>query len=182
MALARQAAARSALTLSGLPVSSSAPSGEMTGTVSALMICSMASSWQLTASPTRPMSTCWPSSSVAWILRPVKTSVPGMPCALPPNSVIIFTSPGLMVWLRVCSTMVMASGVVTRKPPMNFASRPASFIAAEMALPPPCTITGLMPATSRKTISRMTLRTRPGSSMAEPPILIRKVWPRNDCR
>jgi hypothetical protein len=86
-----------------------------------------------------------------------------MPTALPPKSRIIRTSPGLISSESTRATMSIASSVVTRKPPMNFASRPAFSIAAEIALPPPWTTIGLMPATSRKTMSRMTLATRFGS-------------------
>jgi len=80
------------------------------------------------------------------------------------------------------TVQMIAASVVTRKPPMNFASRPAFSMAAEIALPPPWTTIGWMPATSKNTMSRMTLATRSGSSMAEPPILMRKVFPRNAWR
>src|SRR5271170_6796277 len=57
-------------------------------------------------------------------------------------------------------------------------------MARVMALPPPCTTTGWMPAAARKTMSCAT-PSRPdgsGESMKLPPYLMTKVLPRNRCK
>ena len=101
-----------------------------------------------------------------------------MPTALPPASRTSSTKPGLIVPLSVRSTISMASGGVTRSPFTKRASSPLSFIALEIALPPPCTTTGLRPMDSMTTISCIRDFTSFGSSIAEPPNLISTVLSR----
>ena len=52
---------------------------------------------------------------------------------------------------------------------MKRVGMPACFRRALIALPPPWTITGFIPAHSMKTMSRTTPRVHSGSSIAEPP-------------
>ena len=58
---------------------------------------------------------------------------------------------------------------------------PDDFIAADIAFPPPCTTTGLIPTASMKTMSRSSPSTSSLSSIALPPTLIRIVFPRKAC-
>src|ERR1035441_9555690 len=62
---------------------------------------------------------------------------------------------------------------------MKLGLRPDFSIARVMALPPPCTTTGLISTASRKTMSRATLLRLSGSgeSMKLPPYLTTKVAP-----
>jgi len=91
--------------------------------------------------------------------------------------------PGLISRDKTCSTTSTDSGVVTRYPCSNRVSTPESASARVIALPPPCTMTGLMPTASRKTTSRATPpRTVESSeSIKLPPYLMTNVSPRNRC-
>ena len=84
---------------------------------------------------------------------------------------------------KTCSTTPTDSGVVTRCPCSNRVVIPACSSARVIALPPPCTMTGLMPTASMKTTSRATPPRTAESveSMKLPPYLMTNVSPRNRC-
>ena len=160
----------------------SRPMGEITGTVSASTALRICASSTPTTSPTKPRSTSSPFSSrckgslVTW-----KTSLPGMPTARPPNSLIVSTIFGLIVPLKTSSTIRIDCSHVTRRPLTNRALMPASRIRLVIALPPPWIRTGLMPTASKNTTSRSSRSTVCSSSIALPPYLMTKSWPRYFC-
>ena len=133
-------------------------------------------------SPTSPRSTAgpralnWGGSFSAWM-----TARPEMLTARPPNSLIFAAIIGLMTPSKVDSTIRIDALSVTRRPLTNLALMPASRMRVVIALPPPCTMTGLIPTASRKTTSRRVRSTRCSSSIALPPYLMTKVCPRNCC-
>jgi len=88
------------------------------------------------------------------------------------------TIAGLISPSSVPSTIRIAVASVTRRPSMNFAASPASFMRWVIALPPPWTSTGLIPTASRNTTSRRNFSTMCSSSIAAPPYLMTKVCPR----
>ena len=71
----------------------------------------------------------------------------------------------------------MASGVVTRSPPLNSDSIPSLLSMALICGPPPCTTTGWMPTWCRNTTSSAKARRSSSLTMALPPYLITMVLP-----
>ena len=63
----------------------------------------------------------------------------------------------------------MASGVVTRSPPLNSDSMPSRSSIVEIWGPPPCTTTGRKPANRRNAMSSAKARLRVSSVIALPP-------------
>ena len=100
-----------------------------------------------TISPTRPMSTGWPSTMAA--LRTavnVLASCPEMPTANGPCRLIRPTMSLLTLPDRTIRTTSITSGVVTRSPAVNADSTPSRSRCSVICGPPPCTTTGRSPA------------------------------------
>ena len=115
----------------------SRPSGETTGTTPRLMAARTTSeSSTVVTSPDEPRSVRWPfAPACEGTFRARMTPRPDMPCALPPNSLILPTIIGLMAFSSVSATMAIDAASVTRKPLTNCALIPASRIRVVMALP-----------------------------------------------
>ena len=71
----------------------------------------------------------------------------------------------------------MASGVVTRRPPLNSDWIPSRSSIAEICGPPPCTMTGLKPAKRRNATSSAKARLRRSSVIALPPYFTTTIFP-----
>jgi hypothetical protein len=102
-----------------------------------------------------------------------------MPRAVQPSFSSVCTSSGFTSRFSTCSTTSMACSSVTRSPFTNFAGRPFSVIAREIALPPPWTTTGRRPTHAMKAMSVRTFSTPAFSSIVEPPTFTTTISPRN---
>ena len=76
---------------------------------------------------------------------------------------------GLTTLLRVRRTISIVSSSVTRWPSTNAGSWPESLMAREIALPPPCTSTTLMPTALRKARSPEMDSSFSSNSITDPP-------------
>src|SRR5215217_3081031 len=81
--------------------------------------------------------------------------------------------------VRTIRTTSMASGVVTRRPPLNSDSMPSRPSIELICGPPPWTTTGWMPTWWRNTMSSAKARRRSSLTMALPPYLITMMVPAN---
>jgi len=147
----RDAAAESALTLSDCPGSATFGAiDETTGICPAAMIARMTVGSTKVTSPTRPRSSCSPSTMVPRRVAANSPRVsPETGCAGAPRSAIILAIFGPTSLARTLRTTSMASALVTRSPPRNSLGMPAADSAAEIWGPPPCTTTGVTPTCRR---------------------------------
>ena len=71
----------------------------------------------------------------------------------------------------------MASGLVTRRPPLNSLAMPSLSSITLIWGPPPCTTTGRMPQRRRKTMSSTKARLSSSLTIALPPYFTTSVAP-----
>ena len=116
-------------------------------------------------------------SPVSWLRVVIflarRMSLPDMGAGLAPQAASCLTRLGLMSRCITSSTTLMLFSQVYRRPLMKCDSICRFFISAVMALPPPWTTIGRMPADAMKAMSWRTDRVISGSSMALPPNLTR---------
>mmetsp|Transcript_37436 Transcript_37436/g.105685 ORF Transcript_37436/g.105685 Transcript_37436/m.105685 type:complete len:255 (+) Transcript_37436:257-1021(+) len=166
-------AAVSALMLRAWPPSPEATVA-MTGMVSLSTRVRMRPAFTPVTSPTNPMS-----FSTICRARIVFPSLPHMPTALPPASLmretmLLFTRPTSTI-----STRSMVGPSVTRRPFLKFGFMPTFSSHELISGPPPWTSTGRMPTQARSTMSATTPALSLSSFIAAPPYLITMVLPRN---
>ena len=123
-----------------------------------------------TGSPTYPQSKASPVSG----FLPVFFATPKIqsPCngrALARCFCSSRTTLALTSFLMTLSTTRTASSVVTRNPITKCGGMPADSMPREMALPPPCTSTVLMPTAFRNAMSVSRLSRFSGTSITLPP-------------
>ena len=100
-----------------------------------------------------------------------------MPTARLPWTFMASTSSWLTLPASTMRTTSIASSFVTRCPSTHSTGKPKRFMAAVMALPPPCTMIGFTPMILSRTMSAMTSARSWAFSMAEPPYLMTMVFP-----
>jgi len=171
MALAKAAAAVSALTLYTLP-SGPVPSGVTTGTMPASSISATGRMSTDTGSPTNPQSSAAPltgSVPVFFATPKIQSPCSGRAfakCFCSSRTTLAFTSS-----LITRSTTRTASSVVTRKPCTKCGAMPAASMPREIALPPPCTSTVFMPTAFINAMSVSSPSRFSSTSMTLPPTL-----------
>ncbi len=170
-ATASAPAAVSAFTLCTLP-SSSGATVAITGMRPASIRSSTVSGRTWVTSPTRPMSCSSPS-----MVTPRRVAVnspassPDRPTASGPWALSRPTSSRPTCPTSTMRTTSMASGEVTRSPPLNSDVMPSRPSIDEICGPPPCTTTGFRPHLRRNTMSSAKARLRSSLIIALPPYL-----------
>ena len=154
-AAASAAAAESALTFStSVASSSSGATEETTGMRPAEIRSSTAEASTLTTSPTSPMSVGLPSMmGLRCMAENRAPSSPDSPTANGPCALISPTSSLDTLPVSTMRTTSMASGVVTRRPPLNSDLMPNALSMCEICGPPPWTTTGCRPTCRKNTMS-----------------------------
>ncbi len=169
---ARWPAIVSALTFSNCP-SFVMPMLDTTGTMpAASSVCSTRMLDELFGSPTRPSSTDCPPTVLcggATSEMPQPPSAPVSPAAGTPAAESVATNRVLTTPASTETTTSSVGSSVMRRPSTCRFSMPASFSAASISLPPPCTMTNGVPVAAICAIEATRAFIRDASSSSSPP-------------